>query len=148
MISLARFSGSAPGQVDLVEDRDDLEPGLHGQKEIREGLGLHPLRRIDDEDRPFARGERPAHLVGEVDVARRVDQVELVGLAVARGVGHAHGVELDGDAALALQVHRVEDLFAHLALVERARGLDEPVGQGGLAVVNVGDDTEISDAGL
>src|SRR6266478_3724230 len=46
---------------------------------------------------------------------------------------------------LAPQVHRVEDLFSHQTLVERARELDEAVGQGRLAVVDVGHDTEVAD---
>ena len=33
-------------------------------------------------------------------------------------------------------------------LLERAGGLDQPVGQGGLAVVDVGDDAEVADSGL
>ena len=35
----------------------------------------------------------------------RVDQVELVLVAVGGGVAHAHGLRLDGDALLALEVH-------------------------------------------
>jgi hypothetical protein len=62
-------------------------------------------------------------------VPRRVDQVQLVRAAVARVVGHAHGVELDRDAALALEVERVEDLGLHLPLLQHARGLDQAVGQ-------------------
>ena len=54
--------------------------------------------------------ERAADLVGEVDVAGRVDQVQRVGLAVRRVVLQAHGARLDGDPLLALQVHRVQDL--------------------------------------
>ena len=66
----------------------------------------------------------------------------------SRAVCHPHGVQLDGDAALALEVHRVEQLVAHLALLHRAGGLDEPVGQRGFAVIDVGDDAEVADAGL
>jgi hypothetical protein len=39
--------------------------------------------------------------------------VQLVGLAVARGVVDAHRLRLDRDAALALEIHRVEQLGAH-----------------------------------
>ncbi len=53
-------------------------------------------------------------------MAGSVDQVELVSLAVVRGVHHADGVGFDGDAALALQVHGVEDLGLHLARGERS----------------------------
>jgi hypothetical protein len=62
-----------------------------------------------------------------------------------RVVRHAHGVELDRDAALALEVERVEHLGLHLTLLQHPRGLDEAVGQGGLPVVDVGDDAEVAD---
>ena len=66
------------GEVDLVEHRDDLESGIHRQKEIAQGLSLDALRGIDHQDCAFARGQGPGNLVGEVDVSRSVDQVELV----------------------------------------------------------------------
>jgi hypothetical protein len=52
---------------------------------------------------------------------------------------------LDGNAALPLQVHGVQDLRAHFALAERACKLEQTVGQGRLAVVNMRDDTKITD---
>ncbi len=137
-----------PGQVDLVEDRDDFEAGVERQEEIGERLSLDPLRRIHDEDRAFAGGEGPGHFVGEVHVSRGVDQVELIVLAVGGTVAHSDSVELDGDAALALEVHRVEQLLAHEALFDRTGGFDQPVGQGALAVIDVCDNAEIADAGL
>ena len=78
-------------------------------------------------------------------MAGGVDEVERIGHAVPGRVGHAHGLRLDGDAALPLQVHGVEHLVAHLALGHDARALDQPVGQRGLAVVDVRDDAEIPD---
>ncbi len=78
-------------------------------------------------------------------MAGGVDQVEDVMLAVARVIFEAHGVGLDGDAALALDIHRVEHLFLHLALLERPGHLDQPVGERRLAVVDMGDDGEIAD---
>ena len=52
-------------------------------------------------------------------MAGRVDQVEDVILAVAGAVFEPHRLRLDGDAALALDVHGIEHLLApdHLALV-------------------------------
>ena len=109
----ARYVGAL--QVDLVDDRDDLEAVIDGKIGVGERLGLDSLRGIDDEERAFAGGEGTRDLVGEVDVTGRVDQVELVGLAVLRGVHHADGVGFDGDAAFALQVHGVEHLGLHFA---------------------------------
>ena len=54
-------------------------------------------------------------------------------------------MRLDGDAALALEVHGVEDLRLHLARLERAGQLEEAVRQRRLAVIDVGDDREITD---
>ena len=52
------------------------------------------------------------HLIGEVHVPRRVDEVERVQLPVlCTAVLHARGVELDGDAPLALNVVAVHELF-------------------------------------
>jgi hypothetical protein len=77
---------------------------------------------------------------------RRVDEVEEVLVAVLRGVLQAHGVGLDGDAPLALQIHAVQELGHHLAVRDRVRRLQDPVRQGRLSVIDVGDDGEVSDA--
>lgn len=79
-------------------------------------------------------------------MAGRVDHVERVRVALD-GPRHADGLALDRDAALALDVHAVEVLCTHGALVDGARELQHPVGQGGLAVVDVSDDAEIADPG-
>ena len=55
---------------------------------------------------------------------------------------------LDGDAPLALEVHRVEDLRLHLARLQRAGDLEKAVGERRLAVVDVGDDGEVADVAL
>ncbi len=78
-------------------------------------------------------------------MSRRIDEVELVQLAIFRVIAHAHGVQLDRDAALALQVHRVEDLLAHQPLVQRPRQLDQPIGEGRFPMIDMGHDAEIAD---
>jgi hypothetical protein len=49
----------------------------------------------------------------------------------------------DGDAALAFQVHGVENLLVHFALRQRAGHFEQTVGERGFAVVDVRDDAEI-----
>ena len=78
-------------------------------------------------------------------MAGSVDEVELVGLAVVRFVHHADGVGLDGDAALALEVHGVEHLRLHLACGERAGQLQQSVRKRGLAMIDMRDNREIAD---
>ena len=54
------------------------------------------------------------------------------------------GLRLDGDAALALQVHRGKHLAVHLAFGQPPQALDQPIGQRGLAMVDVGDDGKVA----
>ena len=133
------------GQIDLVDDGNDLEPVVDGEIGVGQGLCLDPLGRVHHQQRALAGSQRARHLVAKVDVAGGVDQVELVGFAVVRLVDHAHGVGFDGDAALALQVHGIEHLGLHLARGQRAGKLQQSVGERGLAVVNVRDDREVAD---
>ena len=132
------------GQIDLVDDGDDFEAVIDGQIGVGQGLRLHALAGVHHQQRALARGQRARNLIAEVHVAGRVDQVELVGVAVVRLVHHAHGMGLDGDAALALQVHVVQDLGLHLAAGDRAGQFQQTVAQRRLAVVDVGDDGEVA----
>ena len=130
-------------QVDLVDDGDDLEVVLDREIGVRERLRLDALRGVDDEQSAFARLQAARHLVGEVDVAGRVDQVELVALP-----GDAHGLRLDRDSTLALEIHRIEQLVAHLARGDRLGELEDAIGERRLAVVDVRDDREVADVFL
>ena len=132
------------GEVDLVDDGNNREVMLHRQVEVGKRLGLDALGGVDQKQDPFAGGERSRHLVGEVDVARRVDQVESIGLAVLCPVGERDGLAFDRDAPLALDVHVVEDLVLEIPVVHDAGVLDQTVGQSGLPMVDMGDDTEVS----
>ena len=133
------------GQIDLVDDGNDLQPVVDRDVGVGQGLRLDALRCIHHQQRAFARGQRARNFVAEVHVPGRVDQVELIGLAVGRGIHHAHRMRLDGDAALALQVHRIEHLRLHLARRQRAGELQQTVGKRALPMIDMGDDREISD---
>ena len=130
-------------QVDLVDDGDDVEVVLDREVRVRERLRLDSLRGVDDEQRALARLERPRDLVREVDMAGRVDQVQLVALPV-----HPNRLRLDRDAALALELHRVEHLVAHLARRDRVGQLEDAIGERRLAMVDVRDDREVADVRL
>src|SRR5207248_4833486 len=81
--------------------------------------------------------------VAEIDVPRRVDQVQLVPLALVLVVD-GDRVHADGDAPFALQVHGVERLGAILADGNGVRLEEELIRQGALAVVDVCDNTKIA----
>jgi hypothetical protein len=132
-------------QVDLVQHGNHVHALLDRGVTVGHGLRFDTLRGIHHQQRTLARGERAGHFVGKIDVPRRIDQVEMVDLAVPRAVPQRRGLSLDRDAALALKVHGIEHLLGHLAVRQAAATLDEPVGQGRLAVVDMRDDREIAD---
>jgi hypothetical protein len=144
-----RLVGVGIGQVDLVHGGDDDQPGIPGQVVVGQALRLDPLGRVHQQDGPLARHQAPGHLVGEVDVPGRIDQVQLEFVVGARGrVRQPDGLGLDGDASLALEVHAVQVLLPHLALGHGVGQLEEPVGQCRLAVIDMGHDAEVADARL
>jgi hypothetical protein len=52
---------------------------------------------------------------------------------------------LDRDPLLPFEVHVIEHLVHHFPFANGIRGLQKTVSQGGFAMVDVGDDTEVPD---
>ena len=138
--------GRGVRQIDLVDDGYQFESLLHRQVDVGHRLRLHPRHRVDDEYRPLRRRQAARYLVGEVHVAGSIDQVQQILLAIAGAVHQPDRARLDGDPALPLQVHLVEDLLPHLSILDRVRDLQYPVRKRGLAVVDMRDDAEVPDA--
>jgi hypothetical protein len=68
----------------------------------------------------------------------------VVYVAVIGCVRQADRLAFDGDAALSLDIHTVQYLVFEIAIRDDVRRLNQPIRQGGLPVVNVGDYAEIS----
>ncbi|MGY4329105.1 hypothetical protein ACVWWG_003522 [Bradyrhizobium sp. LB7.2] len=143
------FSGFGGGKVDLVQDRHDLMTGVERVVDVGKRLRFHALAGVDHQQGTLAGRQRPRDFVGEVDMARRVHQVEDVILAVPGVVFQPNRLRLDSDAALALDVHGIEHLLlpGHFAVGEAAGDLDQTVGQRRFAMVDMGDDGEIANVG-
>ena len=129
--------GMSRGQVDLVDGRHNVQIGVHGERRVGDGLRLDALRGVNDEHRALTGRQRARDLIGKVHVARRIDQIELIRLAIVGVIGHANGIGLDRDAALALDIHGVEQLRLHVALVDGMGELEDTVTDRGLAMVDV-----------
>ena len=134
--------GVGGGQVDLVEHRNDVQVTVERQIQVGQRLRLNALGGVDQQHRTLAGLQRTGHLVGEVDVPGGVDQVQDV-IDTVELPRQAHVLGLDRDPAFPLDVHPVEVLSAHRPLVDDAGELQHPIGQRGLAVVDVGDDAEV-----
>ena len=133
------------GQIDLVQDGHQLQIMFQRHVGVCQRLGFHALGGVHHKDGTLTGSQTAADLIGKVHMARGIDKVELVGLAVLGGIVHGDGTGLDGDTALALDVHVVQDLVFHGALVHALGQLQNTVRQGGFTVVDVCDDAEVAD---
>jgi hypothetical protein len=129
--------------VDEGEARDLVAPHLavDGHR-----LGLHTRHAAQHQDGAVEHAQRALHLDREVDVTRRVDDVDVVLVPLA--VGGRRG---DRDAALALELHEVHGgahLVLPLHLVDAVNPLgveEDALGERCLARVDVRADPDVAD---
>ena len=128
--------------VHLVDETDARHVVLVGLAPHRLGLRLHAGDRVEHRDRAVEDTQRALDLDREVDVAGRVDDVDLAVAPFAGGRGRR-----DRDAALLLLDHVVHHrgAFVHLADLVGATGVEEDaLGRRGLARVDVGHDADVA----
>jgi len=128
------------GPVDLVDHHNDPVAQLQGLGEHEAGLGHGALGGVHQQDDAVDHLQDALHLAAEVGVARGIHDVDLGVLVPDGGV-----LGQDGDAPLPLQVAGVHDPVHHLLILPvDAALLQHLVHQRGFAVVDVGDDGDIS----
>ena len=130
--------------VHLVDEADAGDVVLVGLAPHRLGLGLDAGDAVEHRDRAVEDAQRALDLDGEVHVAGGVDDVDPVVVPEAGGGGRG-----DGDAALLLLLHPVHGgaALVHLTdLVVLAGVVEDPLGRGGLARVDVGHDADVAGA--
>jgi hypothetical protein len=104
---------------------------------------LNALGSVDHEHGALTGGEAAGNFVAKVDVAGRINEIK--GLIFPL---HPYRLKLDGNSPFLLNIHGIEQLRVHVAFGHRASNLKHAVGQGRFAVVDVRNNTKISDMGL
>jgi len=126
--------------VHLVDDQDHGKSRLERFAKHEAGLGQRTLGGIDEQQDAIDHRQRAFDLAAEVGVAWRVDDVDLDSRIADGGV-----LGQDRDALLTLQVHRVHDPIGEFLMGAEGSGLAEHgVDEGGLAVVDVGDNRHVA----
>ncbi len=127
--------------IDLVDHDDGTHATLQRLGDDELGLRERAFRGVDQHNDAVDHIEDALDLAAEVGVARRIDDVDA---RVLPDDGGALGK--DGDPALALQVIGIHGAFSDaLPLAEGARLLEHFVDEGGLAVVDVSDNGDVSE---
>ncbi len=77
-------------------------------------------------------------------MAGSVDKIKQILLAIFTGVRQGHGLALYCDASFSLKIHRIEYLVPEFSLRDHTCRLDKPVCQGGLSMIDMSNDAEVS----
>ena len=97
-------------QIDLVDDRHNIQIMVECQIDIRKCLCLNSLCRINDKNRSIAGCQASGYLIVEIDMSRCVDQVENILFPVICLIYGTDCLCLDRDPTFSLQIHVVENL--------------------------------------
>mmetsp|Transcript_14461 Transcript_14461/g.37262 ORF Transcript_14461/g.37262 Transcript_14461/m.37262 type:complete len:589 (-) Transcript_14461:108-1874(-) len=158
LLSLEHELQEAP--IHLVDGEDGADPLSEGLSQHGLGLDAHALDTVHDDERSVGDTEGGGDLGREVDVPRGVDQVDEeiapVSLSLESGepllfhlVVQGNSGGLDRDATLLLVGSGVgQALVSGVLDGDDTGGGDEGVGEGGLSVVDVRNNTHVSDVML
>ena len=134
-------------KVNLVDDGDDLKVLVHRHAGIGNGLSFNPLASIHNKQCSFTGSESTGYFVREIDVTRSIDQIKLIGFTISSFVQQSNSCHLDRNSTLPFNIHRIEHLFLGSA-TNGTTSLYQAICEGALTVVDVSDDTEITDMRL
>ena len=134
------FLGTRVGAINLVDHQDGRQVGFEGLAQDVAGLRQRAFAGVDQQHDTVDHLEGAFDFAAKVAVAGRVHDVDLHVVIEDGGV-----LGQDGDAALPLQIVRVHDPFNQMLVGAECAALPQHgVHQRGLAMVYVGDDSDIA----
>ena len=128
---VSRSLAACEGAILVVDASQGVEAQTLANTYLAIDAGLEVLPVINKIDLPSA---RPAEVKAEVE--------DIIGM-----IGQGGSSGLNGNATLLLQFHGVQHLLLHLSQLHGIALLQQTVRQGGLTVVNVGNDGKIANFG-
>ncbi len=102
-------------QINLIDDGNNGQIIGHGQVNIGDGLSLHSLCGINQQERALTGREAPRHFIREIDVPRRINQMQGVRFPVLGLIPGSHRVGLNRNTTLTFEIHGIEDLIFGLS---------------------------------
>ena len=102
-------------KVNLIDKRNNFEVRIHSHHRICDCLGFNTLSSVHHKHCALASSKGAGDLVREVNMTRGVNKVEMVKLTIVGAIVNTNRLTFDGDTAFALDVHRIEHLFFHIA---------------------------------
>ena len=128
------------GTVDFIDNHDGLQMCLQGLAQHVFGLGHRALIGINQKQHAINHVQHALHLAAKIGMARGIQNINL------HAIMHNSGIfGQNSNATLTLQIVGVHNaLFHMLVSTEHAALLQHRINQGGLAMVNVGNNGYIT----
>jgi len=132
--------GALLGPIDLVDHQDRFQPMLQGLAQHEARLGHHTFDCVHQQKHRVHHAEYALDLPTEVCVAGGIDELDRGAFELDRS-----RLRRDRDAAFPLEIVRVHYAFDDdLVLAKRTGKSQHGIDEGRLAVIDVGDDGEVS----
>ena len=132
--------GFGVGTVNFVDANDDLVTEFQRLLQNKAGLRHGTFDGVHQKQHARNHLQNALHLAGKIGVARGVDDVDLDILVISGGV-----LGENGDATLTLEVAAVHNALIYVLVgTENTALLEHFVNEGGLAVIDVRDDRDVS----
>jgi len=142
------------GTVHLVYHENGLDTFTKGLSKYSLSLYTNTFDAIDDHEGTIGHTEGGSHFRREIDVPRRIDQVNQKSVSIGSDreliLGHfvvkRYTSRLDGDTSVLFILSSIrKSCFTSLCASDNSGSCNERVGQGGFTVVYVCDDAHITD---
>ncbi len=136
------------GQIYLIDYRKYIQVMIQGQINIGQRLRLDSLGSIHHQDGPVTGSQTAAHFIVKIHMAGRINQVKDIFVAIFGLIDDAYRLGFNGNTPFPFQIHIIKHLGLHLPAGQKSCLLYNPVRQGGLAMVYMGNNTKIPDSAL
>jgi hypothetical protein len=138
---IENFLGIGIFAIDLIKNNDGFGADFEGFAENELGLGLRTLGSINDKENAIDHAEDAFDFSTEIGVAWGIDNVDADIVIFEGGV-----FGFDGNTPFPLEVHRVHHALGDdLVGAESTCLAEELIHESGLAVIDVGNDCNISE---
>ena len=121
---------------------------VNGKIDIGQSLCFYPLGCIHNENCAITGSKASGNFIVKVHMARSINQVKDILFSVLCMIDQTNSLRLNGNTSLSLNIHVIKDLGLHLTAGKRSGKFDHTVCQSGLAVINMRDNTKITNMGL
>ena len=103
-------------QIYFVNNRNNFQIMFQGHIYVGQGLSLHSLSRIHNQQCTLTGSQASGYLIGKIHMARSINQVQAIHLPILAPIVQTNCLGLDGNTSFPFQIHIIQYLSRHFPL--------------------------------